>query len=203
MVRVERRSARAGEVLPQGDDGEQGDDADHDDGRLDHAGHDEPEGQGLVDSFDDREDRDGAADAGQGVDEVEEARPQHLGVVAGADDVAGVVQDGVEQQQRGDGGGEGQQVEDAAGSGVAAAVVAGGVGRGVPVAVREWSWWSCQSPVGLCGWWVEWFPVRCRVRRGRPRSGAGRCRGAWPAARGVRTGRRRGRGGRWCRRCRA
>ena len=27
----------AGEVLPEGDDGEQGDDADHDDGRFEHA----------------------------------------------------------------------------------------------------------------------------------------------------------------------
>ena len=35
----------AGEVLAQGDHGEQGDDPDQDDGRLDHAGHDEPEGQ--------------------------------------------------------------------------------------------------------------------------------------------------------------
>ncbi len=51
-------------------------------GRFEHARHDEAECQRLVDTLDDGEHRDGAADAGQRVDEVEEAGPQHLGVVA-------------------------------------------------------------------------------------------------------------------------
>ena len=91
----------AGEVLAEDDDGQQGDDAGHDDRRFDHPGHDEAERQGLVDALDDREDRDGGADAGQGVDEVEEAGPQHLGVVPGAEDVARVVQDRVEEEEAG------------------------------------------------------------------------------------------------------
>jgi hypothetical protein len=49
-----------------------GDDADHDDGRLDNAGQDDAKCQGLVEAPRHQEDRDGAADAGQRVDEVQQ-----------------------------------------------------------------------------------------------------------------------------------
>ena len=58
-------------------------------------------------------DGDGAAD-GDGVDEVEQAAPQHAGVLTGADDEVGVVEHGLDQQQCRDRRREGQQVEDAA-----------------------------------------------------------------------------------------
>ena len=45
VVSADASAARAGEVLPKDDHGEQGDDADQDDGRLDHPGHDEAERQ--------------------------------------------------------------------------------------------------------------------------------------------------------------
>src|SRR5262249_15336363 len=55
---------------------------------------------------------DGGADARERVDHVEEDAPVDAGVGAGTDDVVGVVQDRAEQDQRGDGGDEGDQVED-------------------------------------------------------------------------------------------
>jgi hypothetical protein len=62
---------------------------------------------------DHREQRHSGADAGQGVDQVEEAAPQHACVGAGAGDVAGVVQHRGEQEHGGDRGSEGDQIEQA------------------------------------------------------------------------------------------
>ena len=91
------------------------------------------------------EQRDGGADAGEGVDQVEEAAQEHAGVRAGADDVVRVVQHGVEEQEGGDRGGEGDDVEGArrrarsssvSPSGLCAAAVDGVVVMRFPL--REW-----------------------------------------------------------------
>jgi hypothetical protein len=63
--------------------------------------------------LDDREQRDGAADTGEGVDQIEEAAEEHAGVRAGADDVVRVVQHGGQEEECGDRGGEGDHVEGA------------------------------------------------------------------------------------------
>jgi hypothetical protein len=87
--------------------------------------------------LDHREQRDGGADAGQGVDQVEEAAPQHAGVGTGADDVVGVVQHRGEEEHRRERGSEGDQVEGARDQ------------RGFPRRAHRSSAWCCGGHVSL------------------------------------------------------
>ena len=107
------RSGCAGEVLAQGHDRQETDHADHDDGGFEHPGGDKAERGRFVLPPDHREQRHGGADAGQRVDQVEEAAPEHARVRTGAGNVAGVVQHRGEQKHSGDRGSEGDQVEQA------------------------------------------------------------------------------------------
>ena len=79
--------------------GEQADDADHDHGGLDEPGGDEAERHRPVLPLHHRVHGDRGADRGEGVDRVQEAAPEHAGVLAGAGDVVRVVQDRPEQDQ--------------------------------------------------------------------------------------------------------
>ena len=146
------RRVRAGDVLAQRDHGQEADDAGHDDRGLEHPGHDQAERHGLVLPLDDRVQGHGGADAGHGVDEVEEARGQESVVVPWRDGEVGVhrVPD---EDERGQGCGEGEQVEDAGGAGVVAGRVgcdAGGCG-------------SCGGGHGLSPVWCSWGRVGCRA----------------------------------------
>ena len=117
-------------MLVEGDDGEEAGHAGHDDRGLEEPGGDDAQGEGLVLALEDREQGHGAADTGNGVDEVQETGPQEFGVVPGSDGEVRV--HGRSDQDEGrQGRREGEQVEDAGGTGVIAGRVFGGaVGRG-------------------------------------------------------------------------
>ena len=98
--------------MPQAHDREDADDADDDDGCLEHTAGDEAEGESLVLALDDRKQRNCSADARERVDKIKERAADHAGVGAGADDVVGVGQDRVQQDDRRDRAHESDQVED-------------------------------------------------------------------------------------------
>jgi hypothetical protein len=89
---AERGRIRARSLLPQGHDRKEADDADGDDGGFKDTNGDVAKGDCFVLPLDDREQRDGGADTGEGRKHLEERPLEHAGVSAGADDVARVVQ---------------------------------------------------------------------------------------------------------------
>ena len=72
----------AADVLAEGDDGQDADDADQDESGFDDARRDEAECGGLADSAGDRVEREGGGDAGERGDELEDAPEEDLVVVA-------------------------------------------------------------------------------------------------------------------------
>jgi hypothetical protein len=90
-----------GQVLPQGHHRKEADDADDDDGGFKDTNGYIAKGDCFVLPLDDRKQRDGGADTGEGRNHLEEGPPEHAGV--GADDVAGIFQHrGVENIDCGD-----------------------------------------------------------------------------------------------------
>ena len=101
----ERRAVggAAGEVLTQGDEREQADDADRDEGRLDDAQGHVAEREAFVLAPKQREQRDRGPDAGNGRDHFDKRAQLHARVTAGTDDELVVVEHRVIQRQRSDG----------------------------------------------------------------------------------------------------
>ena len=103
---------RSAQVLAQGHQRQQADDAGQDHGGFKDAGGDKAERDAFVLPLDHRVQRDGGADAGQGDDHLEEAADQDAGVAAGAEDPVPVVLHGAVEGEGGDRD-KGDQVEDA------------------------------------------------------------------------------------------
>ena len=105
-------SGRSAQVLPQGHQRQQADDAGEDHAGFQDAGGDKAQRGAFVLPFDHRVQRDGGADAGQRDDHLEEGAHGHARVGAGAEDPVLVVLDGAVEGEGGDRD-EGDQVEDA------------------------------------------------------------------------------------------
>jgi len=108
-----RIGAAAREVPPQRDDRQETDDADGDDRGLDYASGDDTKRHALVLPPDHREDRDGATDSRGDQKYLKERRHQDARVGAGAEDVVGIVEHGPVEDERGNRGDEGDEVQHA------------------------------------------------------------------------------------------
>ena len=86
------RSDGRGEVIAQGDEGEQADRADPDDRRFDYARGDVAEREGFAVSPEDREHHDRGADVPDHQEDLEDGAQFDAGVVAGDQDVVRVVE---------------------------------------------------------------------------------------------------------------
>lgn len=91
----------AGQVVAQRDDGEQADRADPDDRRLDCARGDVAEREGFAVSPEDRKHHDRRADVADHQEDLEQGAQRDARVVAGAEDVVGVVEHRVIENERG------------------------------------------------------------------------------------------------------
>ena len=106
------RARSASQVLPQGHDRKEADDAHGDDGGFKDTNADVAKGDCFVLLLEDRKQRDGSADTGEGRNHLEERPPEHAGVSAGADELVGVGQHrGVEDKRCGDRGDDGNDEE--------------------------------------------------------------------------------------------
>ena len=102
------------ELLAQGHDRQEAEDADRDDGRFHDPRGDIAKGDDVVLPLEERIEHDGGADIGDHQDDFQERPQRHLPVRAGTDDVGGVIQHrGVENKRRRDGGDERDQEEPA------------------------------------------------------------------------------------------
>src|SRR6185295_1434482 len=116
--RLRLRAGGACEVLLQGEDGQDGDDADQDERCLHDAGGDEADRGAAADAPGHGVQQYGGGDAGGGGQELEHRSPLHGRGAARVADVPGRVGDDVgEQLQLRDRGGERDEVGDARGKG--------------------------------------------------------------------------------------
>ena len=105
----------AGQVLAQGVDGQDGEDAGEDDRRLERPGGDEAGGSAGPVALDDRVEGDGGADTGEPGEDLEQPAPEDAAVAADAEDPVRVVDDAAVEPEGGDREHEGGDVEEPGG----------------------------------------------------------------------------------------
>ena len=107
------RAGSSGQVLAQGHDGEDADQADDDDGGLEDARGDVAKGEAFALPLDDRKQHDRGADVGDREDDLQERAELHARVSAGTQDVVGVLEQRRVERDRGNRGDEGDDKEHA------------------------------------------------------------------------------------------